>query len=93
MNGIDLQGATHEQAAVALKGAGQVVTIIAQYRPEGTSARTFGDSQAINFSKHLVSRQSAGNVRQRSHVQRRRWVNSHNAASQAQLNVCVRILV
>uniref|UniRef100_H2RTH8 Discs, large homolog 2 (Drosophila) n=1 Tax=Takifugu rubripes TaxID=31033 RepID=H2RTH8_TAKRU len=34
VNGIDLRGATHEQAAVALKGAGQVVTIIAQYRPE-----------------------------------------------------------
>lgn len=35
VNGIDLRGATHEQAAAALKGAGQVVTIFAQYRPEG----------------------------------------------------------
>lgn len=35
MNGIDLRGATHEQAAAALKGAGQTVTIIAQYQPEG----------------------------------------------------------
>uniref|UniRef100_A0A3P8T972 Discs, large homolog 2 (Drosophila) n=1 Tax=Amphiprion percula TaxID=161767 RepID=A0A3P8T972_AMPPE len=34
VNGIDLRGATHEQAAAALKGAGQVVTIFAQYRPE-----------------------------------------------------------
>ncbi|XP_029304940.1 disks large homolog 2 isoform X8 [Cottoperca gobio] len=34
VNGIDLRGATHEQAAAALKGAGQVVTIIGQYRPE-----------------------------------------------------------
>ncbi|XP_078142745.1 disks large homolog 2 isoform X4 [Centroberyx gerrardi] len=34
VNGIDLRGATHEQAAAALKGAGQMVTIIAQYRPE-----------------------------------------------------------
>ncbi|XP_017548160.1 disks large homolog 2 isoform X22 [Pygocentrus nattereri] len=34
VNGIDLRGATHEQAAAALKGAGQTVTIIAQYRPE-----------------------------------------------------------
>ncbi|XP_026184780.1 disks large homolog 2 [Mastacembelus armatus] len=34
VNGTDLRGATHEQAAAALKGAGQVVTIIAQYRPE-----------------------------------------------------------
>lgn len=35
VNGIDLRGATHEQAAAALKGAGQTVTIVAQYRPEG----------------------------------------------------------
>ncbi|XP_047462461.1 disks large homolog 2 isoform X32 [Mugil cephalus] len=34
VNGTDLRGATHEQAAAALKGAGQVVTIVAQYRPE-----------------------------------------------------------
>ncbi|XP_078787444.1 disks large homolog 2 isoform X10 [Oryzias latipes] len=34
VNGIDLREATHEQAAAALKGAGQVVTIFAQYRPE-----------------------------------------------------------
>ncbi|KAM9728286.1 disks large homolog 2 isoform 15-T16 [Menidia menidia] len=34
VNGIDLRIATHEQAAAALKGAGQVVTIVAQYRPE-----------------------------------------------------------
>uniref|UniRef100_A0A3P8WSE2 Discs, large homolog 2 (Drosophila) n=1 Tax=Cynoglossus semilaevis TaxID=244447 RepID=A0A3P8WSE2_CYNSE len=37
VNGIDLRGATHEQAAAALKGAGQVVTIVAQYRPEELS--------------------------------------------------------
>ncbi|XP_075717851.1 disks large homolog 1 isoform X25 [Rhinoderma darwinii] len=34
VNGVDLRAATHEQAAVALKNAGQTVTIIAQYRPE-----------------------------------------------------------
>ncbi|XP_053315558.1 disks large homolog 1 isoform X18 [Spea bombifrons] len=34
VNGVDLRGATHEQAATALKNAGQSVTIIAQYRPE-----------------------------------------------------------
>lgn len=39
VNGIDLRGATHEQAAAALKGAGQVVTIFAQYRPEGEWGR------------------------------------------------------
>ncbi|XP_024122258.1 disks large homolog 2 isoform X1 [Oryzias melastigma] len=42
VNGIDLRGATHEQAAAALKGAGQVVTIFAQYRPEGTSPQIYG---------------------------------------------------
>ncbi|XP_069042882.1 disks large homolog 4-like isoform X2 [Lepisosteus oculatus] len=34
VNGVDLRSATHEQAATALKNAGQTVTIIAQYRPE-----------------------------------------------------------
>ncbi|XP_033838091.1 discs large homolog 1-like protein isoform X2 [Periophthalmus magnuspinnatus] len=34
VNGVDLRGATHEQAAAALKNAGQTVTIMAQYRPE-----------------------------------------------------------
>ncbi|XP_073704994.1 discs large homolog 1-like protein isoform X6 [Garra rufa] len=34
VNGIDLRGATHEQAAAALKNAGQTVTIVAQYRPD-----------------------------------------------------------
>ncbi|XP_041075843.1 disks large homolog 3 isoform X8 [Polyodon spathula] len=35
VNGVNLRSATHEQAAAALKRAGQTVTIIAQYRPEG----------------------------------------------------------
>ncbi|PSN38841.1 Disks large 1 tumor suppressor protein [Blattella germanica] len=34
VNGINLRSATHEEAAQALKGAGQTVTIVAQYRPE-----------------------------------------------------------
>ncbi|XP_071990109.1 disks large homolog 2 isoform X7 [Engystomops pustulosus] len=34
VNGIDLRGASHEQAAAALKGAGQTVTMVAQYQPE-----------------------------------------------------------
>ncbi|KAF1599991.1 hypothetical protein FQV09_0005933, partial [Eudyptes chrysolophus] len=37
VNGVNLRNATHEQAAAALKRAGQTVTIIAQYRPEGTA--------------------------------------------------------
>ncbi|KAM4551913.1 discs large homolog 1-like protein isoform 2-T2 [Odontesthes bonariensis] len=34
VNGVDLRNATHEQAAAALKNAGQTVTIVANYRPE-----------------------------------------------------------
>ncbi|XP_066993776.2 disks large 1 tumor suppressor protein isoform X1 [Anabrus simplex] len=34
VNGINLRTATHEEAAQALKGAGQTVTILAQYKPE-----------------------------------------------------------
>ncbi|KAJ8274663.1 hypothetical protein COCON_G00092880 [Conger conger] len=34
VNGVDLHSSTHEQAAAALKNAGQTVTIVAQYRPE-----------------------------------------------------------
>ncbi|XP_069667446.1 disks large homolog 3 isoform X2 [Haliaeetus albicilla] len=34
VNGVNLRNATHEQAAAALKRAGQTVTIVAQYRPE-----------------------------------------------------------
>ncbi|XP_021531797.1 disks large homolog 1 isoform X9 [Aotus nancymaae] len=34
VNSVDLRAASHEQAAAALKNAGQAVTIVAQYRPE-----------------------------------------------------------
>uniref|UniRef100_A0A8C5QBL1 Discs large MAGUK scaffold protein 3 n=1 Tax=Leptobrachium leishanense TaxID=445787 RepID=A0A8C5QBL1_9ANUR len=34
VNAVNLRSATHEQAAAALKRAGQTVTIVAQYRPE-----------------------------------------------------------
>ncbi|XP_026869346.2 disks large homolog 1 isoform X5 [Electrophorus electricus] len=37
VNGVDLRSATHEQAAAALKNAGQTVTIVAQYKPEDYS--------------------------------------------------------
>jgi len=35
VKGIDLRNATHEQAAAALKGAGDTVEIMAQYKPKG----------------------------------------------------------
>ncbi|XP_076312458.1 disks large homolog 1-like isoform X3 [Tachypleus tridentatus] len=34
VSGVDLRHATHEEAALALKGAGQSVSMIVQYRPE-----------------------------------------------------------
>nr|XP_018916915.1 PREDICTED: disks large homolog 4 isoform X5 [Bemisia tabaci] len=34
VNGVNLKGATHEEAAAALKSAGQNVTLVIQYRPE-----------------------------------------------------------
>lgn len=34
VNGIDIREATHEQAAAALKGAGDIVEIVAQYKPD-----------------------------------------------------------
>ncbi|XP_029648068.1 disks large homolog 2 isoform X10 [Octopus sinensis] len=34
VNGIDLRWATHEEAAAALKGAGDTVEIVAQYKPD-----------------------------------------------------------
>jgi disks large protein 1 len=35
VNGINIDVATHEQAAAALKNAGDTVELIAVYRPEG----------------------------------------------------------
>ena len=34
-NGTDLRSATHEQAAAALKSAGETVEMMAQYKPNG----------------------------------------------------------
>jgi len=35
VNDTALEDATHEKAAAALKGAGNTVAILAQYKPEG----------------------------------------------------------
>ena len=51
VNGVDLRMATHEQAAAALKNAGQTVTIIAQYRPDG---KTTTIAQVLAYIKHLT---------------------------------------
>jgi len=50
---VDLRVATHEQAAAALKNAGQTVTIIAQYRPEGQNTHTHWVSMFLGtFLRH-----------------------------------------
>jgi len=35
VNGTNIQNATHEQAAIALKGAGETVDIVAVHKPDG----------------------------------------------------------
>lgn len=45
VNGVNLRNATHEQAAAALKRAGQSVTIVAQYRPEGRRRKVEQDGE------------------------------------------------
>ena len=49
VNGIDLHHATHEQAAAALKGAGDTVEIVAQYRPEGGCKKCRKVGQSIGL--------------------------------------------
>lgn len=58
VNGIDLREATHEQAAAALKGAGQVVTIIAQYRPEGESTCYCTCTGSLKYTGQIFTAQS-----------------------------------
>ena len=40
VNSHDLRRATHEEAAAVLKGAGDTVDIVCQYRPEGRSNKS-----------------------------------------------------
>lgn len=54
VNGVDLRYATHEQAAAALKNAGQTVTIVSQYRPEGKTRR-HSHHETLTDSNHLHS--------------------------------------
>uniref|UniRef100_A0A673K5F1 Disks large homolog 1 n=1 Tax=Sinocyclocheilus rhinocerous TaxID=307959 RepID=A0A673K5F1_9TELE len=53
VNGVDLRSATHEQAAAALKNAGQTVTIVAQYRPEETNGIKCSLMVGFNGSEDL----------------------------------------
>ena len=60
MNGINLENATHEQAAAALKGAGDVVDIIAQYKPEGKGH--YKSQGQTTGSNHNLSEKKSKNV-------------------------------
>ncbi|XP_014812821.1 PREDICTED: disks large homolog 4-like, partial [Calidris pugnax] len=55
VNGVDLRSATHEQAAVALKNAGQTVTIIAQYKPEGEALFDYDKAKDCGFLSQALS--------------------------------------
>nr|5HFD_A Chain A, Disks large homolog 4 [Rattus norvegicus]5HFE_A Chain A, Disks large homolog 4 [Rattus norvegicus]5HFF_A Chain A, Disks large homolog 4 [Rattus norvegicus] len=53
VNGVDLRNASAEQAAIALKNAGQTVTIIAQYKPEEYSR--FEANSRVDSSGRIVT--------------------------------------
>lgn len=51
VNSTDLRGATHEQAAAALKGAGQTVTLVVAFKPEEYSRF---ESKIHDFREQLM---------------------------------------
>jgi hypothetical protein len=51
VNNIDLRYATHDLAAAALKGSGEIVEIIARYRPEG---ELFWSSEKLSIFTYLL---------------------------------------
>lgn len=61
VNGLDLRTATHEQAAAALKGAGQTVTLLVAYRPE--EYRRFEARIQDIREQHLQTSLSTGTLR------------------------------
>ena len=52
VNGVDLSSATHEAAAQALKGAGQIVTMKLQYRPDEYNQF---EAKIHNLKKQIIS--------------------------------------
>src|SRR4029434_4554464 len=53
MTEVDLCSATHEQAAAALKNAGQTVTITAQYSPEGEHTHKHTHTHTPHIHIHI----------------------------------------
>lgn len=60
VNGTDLRVATHAQAAAALKGAGQTVTLVVAFRPE--EYRRF-EAKIQDMREHMVHNASTGTLR------------------------------
>ncbi|XP_046990949.1 disks large 1 tumor suppressor protein isoform X1 [Schistocerca americana] len=72
VNGVNLRNATHEEAAQALKGAGQTVTIVAQYRPE-----EYNRFEArIHDLKHQMSQQIMSGTLMRTSQKRSLYVRA-----------------
>ncbi|KYO32699.1 hypothetical protein Y1Q_0009313 [Alligator mississippiensis] len=76
VNGANLRNATHEQAAAALKRAGQTVTIIAQYRPEGSEYSRF-ESKIHDLREQMMnSSMSSGSGSLRTSEKRSLYVRA-----------------
>nr|AAC31653.1 Dlgh1 homolog [Mus musculus] len=74
VNSVDLRAASHEQAAAALKNAGQAVTIVAQYRPE--ESRRF-EAKIHDLREQMMnSRVSSGSGSPRTSQKRSLYVRA-----------------
>lgn len=60
VNGTDLTIATHAQAAAALKGAGQTVTLVVAFRPEEYNRF---EAKIQDMREHMVNTTSTGTLR------------------------------
>jgi C-terminal processing protease CtpA/Prc len=61
VNGVDLSQATHEEAALALKNAGNVVQLTLFYKPheyEKFEAKIHSLKHQVNSSEHLITKAS-----------------------------------
>uniref|UniRef100_A0A8D0AFY7 Discs large MAGUK scaffold protein 4 n=1 Tax=Sander lucioperca TaxID=283035 RepID=A0A8D0AFY7_SANLU len=86
VNGVDLRMATHEQAAAALKNAGQTVTIIAQYRPDEYSRF---EAKIHDLREQLMnSSMGSGTTTLRSNPKRGFYIRSYTDARKC-LYICI----
>ncbi|KAJ8351231.1 hypothetical protein SKAU_G00227070 [Synaphobranchus kaupii] len=77
VNGVNLRNATHEQAAAALKRAGQTVTIIAQFRPEAPFEYSRFESKIHDLREQMMnSSMSSGSGSLRTSEKRSLYVRA-----------------